>query len=99
MCAGAHTGVWLDRAGEVHQGKPPRYRCRLGSILPKMAAISLSTGNGRVLCSYPGNPCPNDMFCNFDHGEYIGGFCEHCHDESDGCDGYTCAAQPLASET
>lgn len=75
MCAGAHTGVWLDRAGEVHQG------------------------NGRVLCSYPGNPCPNDMFCNFDHGEYIGGFCEHCHDESDGCDGYTYAAQPLASET
>jgi hypothetical protein len=66
MCVGPHTGTWVDRAGEVHNG------------------------NGRTLCSYPGNPCPDDMFCNFDHGETVGGFCEHCHDESDegACNGY-----------
>ena len=31
--------------GEEHPGgEPPRYRCHLGCILLKMAAISLSTG-------------------------------------------------------
>ena len=41
--------------------------------------------NGRIMCSYPNNPCPDAQFCNFDHGGDIGGYCEACDD----CDGYT----------
>ena len=45
------TGTWPE--GSSWRRKLPRYRCRLGCILLKMAAISLSTGNPIPACHSP----------------------------------------------
>ena len=37
-------GEFIDRAPAARAGEPPRYRCHLGCILLKIAAISLLTG-------------------------------------------------------